>query len=70
VIVEQRSKPAIVVVTSEFEQLAHQLAGHLGHAALRVLVLPYPLEGRPVDELVSIAEHAYPELLTMLGVTP
>jgi hypothetical protein len=34
-----------------------------------VLVLPYPLEGRPVDELVSIAEHAYPELLTMLGVT-
>ena len=68
-IVEQRAKPAIVVVTSEFEHLAHQLAGHLGHRALRVLVLPYPLEGRPVDELVSIAEHAYPELLTLLGVT-
>jgi hypothetical protein len=69
VIVEELRKPAIVVVTTEFEQLAHQLAGHLGHPALRVLALPYPLDGRSTDELAAIAERAYPELLTMLGVT-
>jgi hypothetical protein len=58
----------VVVVTSEFEQLARQLARHLGHGNLRVLVLPYPLEGRADDELVSIAESSYPELLDLLGV--
>ena len=68
-IVERLRKPSIVVVTSEFDGLAHQLAGHLDHPNLRVLVLPYPLEGRPVDELTRIAEEAYRELLQMLGVT-
>ena len=66
---EDLRKPSIVVVTSEFEQLAHKLAGHLRHQHLRVLVLPYPLEGRPVEELASIAQQAYPELLKKLGVT-
>jgi hypothetical protein len=58
-----------VVVTAEFERLAHQVAKHNGHASLRVLVLPYPLEGLPHDELVAIAAAAYPELLRSIGAT-
>ena len=58
-----------MVVTAEFERLAHQVAAHNGHASLRVLVLPYPLEGLPADELVTIARRAYPELLRAVGAT-
>lgn len=64
---EELGKPAVVVVTAEFEKLALQLAAHRGHAALRVLVLPYPLEGREDAELVEIAERSYPELLDRIG---
>ena len=65
--VEKLAKPAVVVVTAEFEKLAHQMAAHLGHPSLRVLVLPYPLEGLPHDELVAIATSAYPRLLDAIG---
>jgi hypothetical protein len=58
-----------VVVTAEFERLAHQVAAHNGHASLRVLVLPYPLEGLPTDELVAIARRTYPDLLRAVGAT-
>jgi hypothetical protein len=39
-----------------------------GHPNLRQLVLPYPLEGRPDEEVARIAEDAYPRLLASLGV--
>lgn len=65
--VEKLAKPAVVVVTAEFERLAHQMAAHLGHPSLRVLVLPYPLEGLPAEELVAIATDAYPRLLDEIG---
>ena len=64
---EALGKPAVVVVTAEFEVLARQMARHLGHPSLRMLVLPYPLEGLPEKELISIAADAYPELLVAIG---
>jgi hypothetical protein len=68
VAVEQLRKPAVVVVTEEFEAFAHRMAAHTGHPSLRVLVLPYPLEGRPDEEVRQIAADAYPRLLRTLGV--
>ena len=35
-----------------------------------MLVLPYPLEGLPDEEVRVIANGAYPELLELLGVGP
>ena len=58
----------MVVVTEEFTRLAHQVAAHHGHPSLRVLVLPYPLEGLEHDELVRIAADSYPALVQALGV--
>jgi hypothetical protein len=66
--VEDLAKPAVVVLTSEFIQIAEQVARLNNHPDLRRLVLPYPLEGRPDEEVVRIAEDAYPRLLAALGV--
>jgi hypothetical protein len=57
----------VVVVTEEFTTIASQIAKLGGHAALRQLVLPYPLEGRPEEEVRAIARDAYPRLLELLG---
>lgn len=65
---EAKQKPSVVVVTEEFARLAHQVAAHHGHPSLRVLVLPYPLEGLEHDRLVEIAAESYPELVNALGV--
>jgi hypothetical protein len=62
-------KPAVVVVTAEFEQFAHRLAAHNNHPSMRVLVLPYPLEGLPEEEVRRIAVDSYPGLLRSLGVS-
>ena len=67
--VERLGKPAVVVVTAEFEAFAHRMAAHAAHPSLRVLVLPYPLEGLPDEEVRQIAADAYPALLHTLGVT-
>ena len=61
-------KPAAVVITSEFEGIAKQVAELEGHPSLRMVILPYPLEGRPEDEVRTIAEDAYPRLLASIGV--
>jgi hypothetical protein len=59
-----------VIVTAEFERLAHQLAKHHKHDSLRVLVLPYPLEGLSPEELTSIAANSYPSLVRLIGAEP
>jgi hypothetical protein len=56
-------------VTSEFETHARNMASFLGHGNLKVLVLPYPLEARPDDELMSIAAEYFPQALELLGVS-
>ena len=66
---EKQKRPAIVAVTEEFAQHAHNMANHLGHKDLKVLVLPYPLEARPEDELRQIALDYYPKFLDLLGAT-
>jgi hypothetical protein len=67
-LVEEREKPAVVVVTEEFVTIASRIAALKGHASLRRLVLPYPLETREEDECRAIAREYYPKLLTTLGV--
>ena len=64
---EELAKPAVVVITAEFITIATQIARLSGHPSLRRLVLPYPLEGLPEEEVRSIAHRAYPELLELLG---
>jgi hypothetical protein len=67
VIVEALDKPAVVVVTAEFITIGERIASLKGHADLRQLVLPYPLEGLPDEEVHQIALDAYPRLLERLG---
>ena len=67
-LVEELRKPAVVVVTEEFVTIASRIAALKGHASLRQLVLPYPLETRPEDECRAIAREFYPKLLDLLGV--
>ncbi len=69
VAVEAGAKPAVAAVTSEFEAHANNMASYLGHGDLKVLVLPYPLEARPEEELRAIAAEYYPQFLSMIGAT-
>jgi len=59
---------AVAVVTQEFEALAHTMAANAGRAALRVHVLPYPLDSRPEAEVREIARQHYRQVLRTLGV--
>jgi hypothetical protein len=68
-LVESLSKPAVAVVTAEFESHARRIAAHHGHPSLRMLVLPYPLEGRPEEEVRKIAADAYGDLIIAIGAT-
>lgn len=65
----ERGKTAVAVVTAEFEHLAHTMAANAGRAALRVHVLPYPLESRPETEVREIARDHWPRLLETLGAS-
>ena len=68
VTVERHEKPVVAVVTEEFETHGHNVATHLGHRDLELLVLPYPLEARREAELREIADTYYPQVLDLLGV--
>jgi len=68
VVVERHDKPVIAIVAEEFATHGRSMAAHLGHHDLKVLVLPYPLEARPEDELRQIAAEYYPKALELLGV--
>lgn len=68
VTLEAAGKPAAVAVTEEFATHARNMAVHLGHPDLKLLVLPHPLEARPPDELRQIAADRYPDFLDLLGV--
>jgi len=70
VALEVRERPVIAVVTEEFATHGQNMANHLGHGDLRILVLPYPLEARPSEELREISADAYPRALELLGIRP
>ena len=65
---EELQKPAVVVITEEFGVIASRVALMKGHASLRRLVLPYPLESRAEAECRAIGRAFYPKLLDVLGV--
>jgi hypothetical protein len=67
---EARGLPAATVVTGVFEDLAHRMAEHNQRTDLKILVMPYPMEDKPVDEVRQIARACYPQLLALLGVVP
>jgi hypothetical protein len=67
VTLEALGKPAVVAVCGEFVQHARNMARYLGHADLKILELPYPLEARPAEELREIAEACYPHFVDLLG---
>jgi hypothetical protein len=69
VTVEDRSKPVVAIVCEEFIVHGRNVATHLGHGSLKILVLPYPLEARPTEELRAIADEFYPQVLALLGAT-
>ena len=69
VITQELNKPTVAVLCEEFVHHGRNMAIVLGHPKLELLVLPYPLEGRPEDELQRIAAEFYPKLLAMLGAT-
>jgi len=61
-------KAAVAVVTQEFEALAHTMAANAGRPGLRVLVLPYPLEIRPEEEVREIARQHWRPFLRSIGL--
>ena len=54
-------------MTQEFEALAQTMAANAGHAALRIAVLPYPLETLGEAEVRAIADAHFASLLDTLG---
>jgi hypothetical protein len=56
-------KPAVVVVTEAFSNLALTAAGARGVAPLPMLVLPHPMETRPGEEIDRIAEERFEEMI-------
>src|SRR5436305_5966231 len=69
VTVEEHAKPVVAVVCEEFVVHGRNVATHLGHADMKILVLPYPLEALPEPELRAIADEFYPQMLALLGAT-
>jgi hypothetical protein len=65
----REGKTAVVVVTAEFESLAHTMAANAGRGGLRVHVLPYPLETRPEADVRAIAAEHWPALLATIGAS-
>ena len=61
-------KAAVAVVTQEFEALAHTMAANAGRSGLRVVVLPYPLETRPEEEVRAVARDHWRPFLRTIGL--
>jgi hypothetical protein len=61
-------KAAVAVVTQEFEALAHTMAANAGRPGLRVMVLPYPLETRPEEEVREVARDHWRPFLRTIGL--
>ena len=56
----------MAVVTTVFENLARTAARAQGYPALRLLVLPHPMESRPEAEVRGIARARIAELVGKL----
>jgi len=58
--------PAVVVVTEVFANLARMAARSRGHASLRTIVLPHPMETRPAGEVQAIARARLDDIVALL----
>ncbi len=67
--VEEHKKPVVVAITQEFVEHGVNIARMSGHANLRQLVFPYPLEGLPEEDIHRIAIEFYPKFLKAIGVS-
>jgi hypothetical protein len=67
VLVENKKKPAVVAVTQEFVEHGKNIANIEGHAKLRQLVFPYPLEGLHQEAIRRIAIEMYPKFLQAIN---
>ena len=59
--------PTLVVATAHFERLARMLATKGGRPDVRMVVLPYPLEGRKESEVREIARQYFDQALETFG---
>jgi hypothetical protein len=62
-----RGHPTVVCATAQFEELARIIAKSGGWDGLRLVRLPYPLEGKSDGELERIAVEFFPAMLSALG---
>jgi hypothetical protein len=62
-----RNLPTVFTATTNFEPLTRMLAGQRGRSQVRLVLLPYPLEGRSEAEVRQIAREHYPDMLAALG---
>ena len=67
VVVEESKKPSIAMLTSEFTTHGRNMANFLKHTNLKTMILPYPLEARPDDEILEVADKYYYALLDLMG---
>jgi len=59
-------KPAVVVVTEVFANLARTAARARGIDPIPMLVLPHPMETRSPEEIDRIAEQRFAEAIELL----
>ena len=62
-------KPAIVVVTEVFANLARTAARARGIDPIPMLVLPHPMETRAPEEIDRIAEQRFDEAIRLICAT-
>ena len=61
------AKPAVVVVTEVFANLARTAAVARGVDPIPMLVLPHPMETRSPQEIDRIAEARFAELVALIS---
>jgi len=60
-------KPAAVVVTEVFVNLAQTAARARGVDPIPMLVLPHPMEGRSAEEIDRIADQRFAEAMALIA---
>ncbi len=65
----EAGRPTIAITTEHFEKLGRTLAAQYGRPALRVHVLPYPLDTRAEEDVRQIADDAFAPMLATLGAS-
>jgi hypothetical protein len=63
---DRRGVPSVAFVAEPFVELAKYEARGLGIPDLNLVVLPYPMGGIDVEEIVRRASAAFPEIVSAL----